>query len=177
MANLGKEQSKRFVIFMENLPYVLMILLGASIFILGFAFSFTAWLSAGLYVVYGIIGAFWIITFVCPYCHNFGSGCFSGHGQISAMFRQKKDERLFAIKFKKNIPVIIAIYVIPVIAGVVFLVYSFSYAVLALIILFAINSYWVAPEVSKKYACANCSVRDECPWMGENSAFSRKKTK
>jgi hypothetical protein len=177
MVNLEKKQSKRFIIFIENLPYALMILLGASIFVLGFAFSFTAWLSAGLYAIYGIIGIFWIIVFVCPYCHNFGSGCFSGHGQISSMFRPKKDERLFVAKFKKNIPVIIAIYLIPIIAGVIFLIFSFSYAILALIILFALNSYLVAPEISKKYACANCSVRDECPWMGENSAFSRKKPK
>jgi hypothetical protein len=174
MANLQKVQGKRFIILMENLPYALMILLGASIFMLGFGFSFTAWLSAGAYAVYGIIGTLWIIVFVCPYCHNFGSGCFSGHGQISSMFRQKKDERLFVTKFKKNIPIIIAIYLIPVIAGGIFLIFSFSYAILALIVLFALNSYLVAPEVSKKYACANCSVKEECPWMGENSAFSRK---
>lgn len=175
MVTLEKKQDKRFVILMENLPYALMILLGASIFILGFGFSFNAWLSAGLYATYGVIGVFWIIVFVCPYCHNFGSGCFSGHGQISAMFRKKKDERLFVMKFKKSIPVIIAIYLVPVIAGGIFLLLSFSYAILFLIVFFALNSYLVAPEISKKYACANCSVREECPWMGENSVFSRKK--
>lgn len=175
MSQVNDTHDKGFVFFVENLPYAAMILLGIIIFLLGFGFSTVAWLSAGLYAVYGIIGILWIIIFVCPHCPNFGSGCFSGYGQISATFMKKKDERIFAKKFRENIPAIIPIYVIPLIAGLVFFWQSLSYYVLLWTVAFALNSYLLAPQISKKYACANCSVKEECPWMGEGGAFKRKR--
>jgi|GEM_PF-1015526 len=171
---MTSKESKGFVIMMENLPYAIMLLLGTAIFLVGLDFTGIGWLSAGLYVLYGIIGVFWIIVFVCPYCHNFGIGCFSGHGQISSKIMKKKDEQGFVREFKKNIPAIIPIYIIPVIVGIVLLVLSFSIILLILIALFALNSFYLSPRISMKYACSHCSVRKECPWMGENSMFSKK---
>lgn len=169
-SNARRGEGKALMILVENISYAAMILIGAAVFLLGFGFTLTGWLTAALYAVYGVIGALWIIVFVCPYCPNFGSGCFSGHGQVSAMFMQKKDQRKFASEFKKNIPVIIPIYAIPMVAGIVFFGLSLSYLVLLCAIAFAVNSYAVAPLVSKRVACSKCSVRDECPWMGKGAA-------
>jgi hypothetical protein len=163
-------EGKAFVILVENIPYAAMVLIGSAIFLLGFGFTFAGWLSAALYATYGVIGTLWIIVFVCPYCPNFGSACFSGHGEISAMFMQKKDQHKFASEFKKNIPVIIPIYAIPMLAGIAFFGLSLSYLVLLCAIVFAVNSYALAPLVSKKFACSKCSVKDECPWMGNSAA-------
>jgi hypothetical protein len=171
--SIANQERKGFVIMMENLPYAIMLFLGAIIFLVGLDFTDIAWLLAGLYALYGVIGVFWIIVFVCPFCHNFGSECFSGHGQVSAMLMAKKDERRFVKEFKKNIPAIIPIYVIPVIAGTLFLASSFTMVLLISILLFAFNSFYLSPRISMKYACSRCSVRKECPWMGENSMFSK----
>jgi hypothetical protein len=166
-------EGKAFTILVENIPYAAMILIGAAVFLLGFGLTLTGWLSAALYAAYGVIGALWIIVFVCPYCPNFGSECFSGHGQVSEMFMQKKDQGRFAKEFKKNIPVIIPIYAIPMVAGLAFFGLSFSYLVLLCAIAFAVNSYAIAPLVSRRVACSKCTVKDECPWMGKGGAKQR----
>jgi hypothetical protein len=170
--SIGHE-SKSFIILMENVPYAIMILLGMTVFLFGLDFSSTAWVLAALYGLYAVIGVMWIIVFVCPFCHNFGSGCFSGHGQISAKFMKKKDEGKFREEFKRNIPVIILIYIIPVICGVAFLFLSFSVVVLIFVALFALNTFVLSPRISMKYACSRCSIRKDCPWMGEGSLFSK----
>ncbi|MHC4713556.1 MAG: hypothetical protein ACYTAN_09855, partial [Planctomycetota bacterium] len=50
----------------DNLPYVAMLLLGAAVLLL--ALERSGRLAAALYVAYGILGALWIILFVCPCC-------------------------------------------------------------------------------------------------------------
>jgi hypothetical protein len=67
----------------DNLPYIFMTILGALVFIIGLKPSATNWLFAGLYVLYGIAGALWIIVFVCPYCHYYDTrACPCGYGQM-----------------------------------------------------------------------------------------------
>lgn len=118
-----KRESLRSIMFIENFPYVLMMLFGVVILLVGLQFSLIAWLSAGLYTICGIAGAFWIIVFVCPYCHNFGVSCPSGHGQLSAKFMTKKDETLFSKKIRKNMPGFVLPFIVPVVAGAIFLIF------------------------------------------------------
>lgn len=150
----------------DNLPYTLMVLLGAVIFRTGFGSGVLGWGTAALYVVYGILGAFWIILFVCPYCHYYDtSSCPCGYGQISAKLRRKRDDSRFITKFRKHIPVIVPLWIIPVVAGVIFLIDGFSAWRLVLLIAFVVNSFILLPLVSTKYGCAHCPQRDVCPWM------------
>jgi len=72
-------------------------------------------------------------------------------------------------KFKKNIPVIIPLWIAPIVAGGVSLKLDFSIWMLALIILFAINSFVILPLLSTKYGCAHCPQKDTCPWMRHKS--------
>jgi hypothetical protein len=134
----NKRETRRSAMFVENLPYAIMILLGASIFLVTLNFSFTAWLSTAAYIIYGIVVVFWMATFVCPYCQNFGGTCPSGHGQISARFKKKNDEKLFAKKINRSMPAIFPIYVIPIFGGLIFFVFSFNFLVLMFVVVFAV---------------------------------------
>ena len=152
--------------FIDNLPYIFMTILGALVFILGSEANTTKWLFAGLYVFYGIAGALWIIIFVCPYCHYYDTrACPCGYGQISAKLRKVRDQSRFIGKFKKHIPVIIPLWIIPVVAGIIFLLNNFSLPLLFLVVLFAIDAYLILPLLSRKYGCAHCPQKNTCPWM------------
>jgi hypothetical protein len=143
-----------------------MTFLGAAIFIMGPGMSIWGWIISGSYVIYSIVGAFWIIIFVCPYCNFYDTrACPCGYGQIAVKLRPKKNENRFMEKFKKHIPVIVPLWIIPIIGGGLFLILNFSLWMLILIILFAINSFIILPLLSRKYGCAHCPQRDTCPWM------------
>lgn len=151
---------------MDNLPYIIMVALGAFMLFMGFGASLWKWTTAVLYLLYGLVGAFWLIIFVCPYCRFYDTRlCPCGYGTIAARFRQKKDDSLFTKKFKRHIPVIVPLWVIPTIAGAVFLVKGFTILMLILLTLFAIDSFAILPLISTKYGCAHCPQKDECPWM------------
>jgi len=150
----------------DNLPYLFMMLFGALVFIIDPETSTRNWLFAVLYVFYGIAGALWIIIFVCPYCHYYDTrACPCGYGQISAKLRKVRDQSRFNEKFKKHIPVIIPLWIIPVVAGIFFLFKNFSLSLLILIVLFAIDAFVVLPLLSRKYGCAHCPQKSTCPWM------------
>jgi hypothetical protein len=150
----------------DNIPYILMTIFGALIFIVGLESRSSRWLFAGAYVLYGIAGALWIIIFVCPYCHFYDTrACPCGYGQISAKLRKIRDQSRFNEKFKRHIPVIVPLWLIPIVAGIIFLVDKFSLSLLLLMALFAIDAFLVLPLVSKKYGCAHCPQKDTCPWM------------
>ncbi len=162
----GRPVSHRLV-FADNLPYVAMILLGSVIFWMGFASEFWRWFLAGAYLVYGVAGAFWIMVFICPYCHFYDTRlCPCGYGIVAPWFRSKKDGADFPRQFKKHIPVIVPLWFIPLIAGVILLLGGFSWILLGLLIAFVINSHLILPYVSRKYGCATCPQKDTCPWMG-----------
>jgi len=152
--------------FIDNLPYIFMIILGALMFIIAPKASAPNWLLAGLYMFYGIAGALWIIIFVCPYCHYYDTrACPCGYGQISAKLCKVRDQSRFIEKFKKHIPVIIPLWIIPVVAGIIFLFQNFSFTLLLLVVLFAIDGFLILPLFSRKYGCAHCPQKNTCPWM------------
>jgi hypothetical protein len=150
----------------DNLPYIFMTILGALVFIIGDKTSTINWVLAGSYVFYGIAGALWIIIFVCPYCHYYDTrACPCGYGQISSKLRKVRDQSRFNEKFKKHIPVIVPLWIIPVIVGIIFLFHNFSVFLLLLLVIFGIDAFVVLPLVSRKYGCAHCPQKDACPWM------------
>ncbi|MHA2305822.1 MAG: hypothetical protein ACXACU_10565 [Candidatus Hodarchaeales archaeon] len=162
--------------FIDNLPYMIMIVSGAIILLIGLEMSVLGWIASGLFILYGIVGAFWIIIFVCPYCHYYNTrACPCGYGQIAGKLLSKKDGNLFMEKFKKHIPMIVPLWIIPVLAGGIFLILAFSWWMMALIIIFAIDSFIILPLVSRLYGCAHCPQKDTCPWMGSKSS-KRKST-
>ncbi len=151
----------------NNLPYAVMGLLGAAIFVVGIANPIWGWLFASAYVIYILAGTFWIIVFLCPYCERFGTMCCPcGYGRMAARLRQKADVSLFREKFKKHILVIVPLWFIPIVAGVVFAIRSFSWLMVILLVLFAFVSFVILPLFSKRHSCTSCPQKESCPWMG-----------
>ena len=149
----------------DNVPYAVMILLGSAILLIGL--GAWRWAAGGAYFAYGLVGVLWIIVFLCPHCHFFDTRlCPCGYGRISAKLRPKKDGGRFAEKFRRHIPVIVPLWLIPPVAGVIVLLRQFSAAMLVLVAAFAINSFLILPLVSRKYGCARCPQKESCPWMG-----------
>jgi len=150
----------------DNLPYIIMTLLGATVLLLVLEMSVWGWITFGGFIIYGIMGTLWFTVFICPYCHFFDTrACPCGYGQIAPKIRAKMDGNRFNEKFKKHVPVIFPLWVIPTVASVASLLMGFSLLILILFLLFAIDAFLVLPLVSKKYGCAHCPQKDTCPWM------------
>jgi hypothetical protein len=155
----------------NNLPYIAMALLGSAILLLGFHGSAWAWLAGGAYLLYGAAGALWIMIFVCPYCHFWNTtACPCGYGKIAARLRDKKDGERFREKFRTHIPVIVPLWIIPALFGVIVVVRSFSWSLLILLIIFAVDAFIILPLLSRKHGCSECPQKDDCPWMGSVSS-------
>ncbi len=155
----------------SNLPYMLMVALGVAVLAVGLQVSpwpQWTWIAAGAYAAYGVIGPLWIMVFVCPYCHHHGTrGCPCGYGVISKHLRSKRDKECFAEKFRRHIPVIVPLWIIPPAAGVTLAVMHFSWLVAGLVAAFALDAFVVLPLTSTRYACKECPQRDGRPWMKE----------
>jgi hypothetical protein len=152
----------------HNIPYIAMTLLGAAIFVVGIENLIWGWIAASAYVTYSVAGAFWIMIFVCPYCERINTRtCPCGYGRIAAKLREKKDIDQFKKKFKKHIPVLVPLWFIPVLVGAAIVVHSFSWPLLVLLVLFAVDAFIILPLFSKKRGCTDCPQKDSCPWMGD----------
>jgi hypothetical protein len=150
----------------NNIPYIAMTLLGTAIFIAALGGSAWGLAAACAYLSYGATGAFWIMIFVCPYCRYWDtSSCPCGYGRIAAKFREKSPIDCFDEKFKKHIPVIVPLWFIPILAGVPLVIRSFSWPLLVLLVIFALDAFVVLPLVSTKHGCKECPQKDLCPWM------------
>jgi hypothetical protein len=151
----------------DNLPYLAMILLGTAVFWVSIDAGVWRWLLSGLYLVYGIAGALWVMLFICPYCHFYDTRlCPCGYGRLASRLRARKDGERFARQFRKHIPVIVPLWFAPLAVGSVALFREFSWVLLVLLVTFVVNSFVVLPLVSRKYGCAKCPQKEACPWMG-----------
>jgi len=155
-------------IVIGNLPYAVMVLLGTIIIALGRELYWWAGIAAGVYLAYGALGSFWIILFLCPHCPNYGKrSCPCGYALLSAKLRPEGDTALFTKKFKQHIPVIVPLWIIPVVIGGVLIADSFSWPFAILLGTFVVESFIILPLVSKSHGCKNCSQREACPWMSQ----------
>ena len=151
----------------DNLPYIAMISLGASVLWVGLPDGSWRYLAAALYGAYGVTGAVWIIYFVCPYCRFYDTQlCPCGYGRISPRFRARQAVDRFAEQFRRHIPAIVPLWAIPLIAGIVTLVHGVAWGPVILLLAFVLNSFVLLPLVSRKYGCTRCPQKETCPWMG-----------
>lgn len=150
----------------NNIPYLTMTVLGTVIFLVGLGISTWGLITAVTYLAYGLAGALWIMIFVCPYCRYFDTrACPCGYGRIAVKFRQKEPLECFSDKFRKHIPVIVPLWFIPVLAGIPFIIRSFSWMMLILLVVFSLVAFVILPLVSTKHGCKECPQKDSCPWM------------
>ena len=152
-------------VLLDNVPYIVTVILGA--LLVRYAWNI---IPAIAFAVYGAVGTLWFIVFICPHCDFYGTkACPCGYGSISAKLLRKRDSTRFEKVFKKNVPVIFPIWIVPVLAGVYGMARSFSSAILILLVVFMVISYAVLPLLSKKHGCLNCPNRERCPWMGKEN--------
>ncbi|HEY9172711.1 MAG TPA: hypothetical protein VI136_10550 [Verrucomicrobiae bacterium] len=165
-SRVGMREYTRWETAAANTPYAAMIVLGAVTIAWGFHLAPWAVAGALTYAAYGVGGAVWIMVFVCPYCAYYGTrGCPCGYGTIAAKLVAKGDRECFAQKFKRHIPVIVLLWIVPVVVGVLALMQSFNGGLLGVVGAFALNSYIVLPLLAKRHSCGDCPQRDGCPWM------------
>jgi hypothetical protein len=149
-----------------NVPYLFMLGLGMAVIGRGADASLGAWLGAAGFGVYGVLGALWIILFLCPHCPSFGKwSCPCGYGVIAARLRQAGDTSRFRREFRRHIAVIVPLWIIPPVVGGWGLVRSFSWTEAVLLGLFVLDAFVVLPLVSRVHGCKDCEQREECPWM------------
>jgi len=164
-------------IAIANIPYVAMILMGAVTIACAHGLSVFGLAVACGYLAYGVIGALWIMFFVCPYCRYYATtGCPCGYGTLSAKIVKKGDRDCFSEKFKRHIPVIIPLWIIPAVWGGIKLWQSPSWWLLLLVLAFAVESWVILPIVSKKHGCVECPQKDQCPWMTTGSKTPNEKS-
>jgi len=159
--------------FVANLPYTVMVVTGAAT--IAWGFSLSAWALAGAagYLAYGVAGSIWIMVFICRYCGYYGNrGCPCGYGVLAAKLVRKGEQECFAAKFKRHIPVIVPLWLIPLACGALALSRTYSKGLAGLLAVFAINSFVILPLVSRRHACSECPQKDGCPWMSKGSTPS-----
>ncbi len=153
---------------LANLPYALMLVLGAATIAWSFDLTPAALAGAAGYVAYGIAGAMWIMIFVCPYCAYYGSrGCPCGYGVLSALLVRPGEQECFARKFKRHIPVIVPLWLVPVGCAAAPLIREPAFDLAALAGAFVVNSFVILPWVSRGHSCSECPQRKGCPWMAD----------
>jgi hypothetical protein len=80
-----------------------MTVLGAAVLFRSFSGSAWAHLTATGYMLYGLVGALWIMVFVCPFCRFWDTdSCPCGYGRVAAQIRDRQPEDRFIEKFKKH---------------------------------------------------------------------------
>ncbi len=151
---------------LHNLPYLAMTILGAAV--LYRSLSGTGWsgAAAGGYVFYGLLGAVWIMVFVCPYCRFWDTAsCPCGYGKVAARIRDRQPGDRFNEKFKQHIPVIVPLWFLPLLPAVPALVRSFTWGFAVLVAAFAVDAFVILPRLSTQHGCRDCPQRQTCPWM------------
>lgn len=160
-----------FQVLVNNLPYAVMVLLGTIIFAYGLGQPWN-WTAGGLYLFYGLAGVVWIMVFMCPYCRYYDTdSCPCGYGIFSVKLRPRGEKECFDRQFKKHIPVIVPLWFIPLLVIVPVIVRCFSWPLVGLSLLFALDAFLILPLVSTGHGCKDCPQRGECPWM-KNKAGS-----
>ncbi len=155
----------------HNLPYLLMIVLGALVLFCSLGGPGWGPVAAAGYILYGLAGAVWIMVFVCPFCRFWGTdSCPCGYGQIAARMRGRQPGDRFHEKFKKHIPVIVPLWFLPLVAAVPVLVQGLTWALAVLSAAFVLDAFVILPRLSTQHGCRDCPQREGCPWMGRKNA-------
>lgn len=152
-------------VLLDNLGYTGMIALGTALTWTALRTWPWGWIAAAIYAACGVLGALWVILFVCPYCARYGVTCPCGYGRIAAALRKRGDRSLFRRKFRRHIPVIVPVWFAPLVPAGLTLARGFDPVVAALAVAFVLEGCVLLPLVSKRRSCTTCTQKSECPWM------------
>ena len=118
------------------------------------------------YLAVVVLLEFRLIGRHCPGCYYYGKTCAFGKGRLSAMLLKKGDPQQFAameVSWKDMLPDFL-VFLVPVIAGIVLLVWDFSLFVLLLVIALLVLGFAGNAYVRGQLACRFCKQREMgCP--------------
>jgi hypothetical protein len=154
-----KKEYSNTQILIHNIPLLSMFTLGA--LISGYV---NLYLGIG-YIIATIIGNYLFIILICAYCPHYGSKtALCGYGLITKYLAEHRRPSEFKSQFKKYIAVLFPPWFVPLIAGIIYLIYSFDWVVLILLIIFIILAFGVVLYVSFTQSCKTCKLKNSCPW-------------
>lgn len=153
----------------ENYPAGVVVsnLLTLSIYAAGIllvSFFGLPWMT--LYILFIILLEIRLLSRHCPDCYYYGKACAFGRGRISSMIFRKGDPEKFCQKkytIKDIVPDFLLI-LIPVLAGVISLVFEFRWTTIVLIIAIIILGFPAAGALRMNLACRYCRQMEiGCP--------------
>jgi len=161
-------QYSRWQTLWHNVPYAVMIALGAAV--TARPFGAGGWIAAVGYVLYGLAGTLAFMLLICPHCIYHGTrSCPCGYGLLAARLRPRQLANRFAERFKRHVPLIVPLWLIPPAAGAIALIRDFDWTTTVLLAAFAADAFVLLPLVSTRHGCAECPQRADCPWMGRST--------
>lgn len=157
-------------ILIYNGTTVLHFLLGGFGIILGYNFSWIAYLFGSLYLAFSFAEMYVIMPLtVCPNCVYYrmnDSLCISGLNVISKKIAKEGDLKDFPKRaeglFCHN-NMYIAALLIPIIAMLLALILNFSFFLLAILLIVLGLLLFRFLVIFKKIACIHCAAKKECP--------------
>ena len=154
----------------ENFPARIVLLsnsLGVSIYAIG-AYVMARcglWWAIG-YLLYCVWIEIRLLRRSCVNCYYYGKLCAFGKGKLCALLFKRGDPGKFTedqIRWVDLVPDFL-VSIIPLIAGIVLLVTSFSWVILVLLVLLLVLSSAGNAFVRGSYACKHCKQRElGCP--------------
>jgi len=175
---LAKERTKAKIyiryplvsILIYNGSTILHYLLGGIGIILGFRFSWIAYVFGSLYLVFSLVQMYVIMpVMVCPNCvyHRMkNSLCISGSNVISKKIAKEGDTKDFPKRAKGLFSpnnLYMAALIIPIIAMIPALILNFSFLLLSILLLILglliLRFFVIVPKI----ACLHCYAKYNCP--------------
>ncbi len=154
----------------ENYPLWIVLvsnLFSISIYIIGtYIISGLGLIYAIIYLIYCLFMEIRLLKNGCVNCYYYGKICGFGKGKLSALFFKKGDISKFNEKetsWKDMIPDLLVL-ALPLIAGIIILIYSFSWTILILMIAILILSTAGNALIRGSLTCNMCKQRElGCP--------------
>lgn len=130
-----------------------------SIYIIGaYIISGLGLIYALIYLIYCLFMEIRVLKKSCVNCYYYGKVCGFGKGKLSALFFKKGDASKFhekEIRWKNMIPDLL-VSIFPLIAGIILLIYNFSWTILILMIIILILSTAGNALVRGSLTCNMC---------------------
>ncbi len=142
-------------------------LLSISIYIIG-AYIISTWgiTYTILYLLYCLFLEIRLLKKSCTNCYYYGKVCGFGKGKLSALFFEKGDNAQFSqthLTWKDLLPDML-VSILPLLAGIISLIYNFSWLTVILIIIILVLSMGGNALVRGHLTCGKCKQRESgCP--------------
>lgn len=138
-----------------------------TVYAIGFYILYKAgWLFSVIYLALVFILELRVLKYHCVDCYYWGKMCGFGKGRLSALLFRKGDNAWFCSKKMTWIDMIpdMMIFLIPFVAGLILLFISFSFLLLALLVMLLVLSTVANGYVRGKLTCNYCRQRElGCP--------------